>query len=41
MIHHEYTEERILEWFSKQDKPGLIEHNVEIIKVIPKLHAHS
>lgn len=37
----EHAEERILEWFSKQDKPGLIEHNVEIIKVIPKLHAHS
>ena len=35
----EHAEERVLEWFQKQDIPGKIEHIVKIIKVIPKLHA--
>lgn len=37
----EHAEERVIEWFEKQDRPGQIEHNVEIIKVIPKLYAQS
>jgi len=37
----EHAEERVIEWFEKQDRPGQIEHSVEIIKVIPKLHAQS
>lgn len=35
----EHAEERVLEWFQKNDIPEKVEHNVKIIKVIPKLHA--
>ena len=35
----EHAEERVLEWFQKHDIPGKVEHNIKIIKVIPKLHA--
>jgi len=34
----EHAEERVLEWFEKQDRPGQREHSVKIVKVIPKLH---
>ena len=37
----EHAEERVIEWFEKQHRPGQIEHSVEIIKGIPKLHAQS
>ena len=33
----EHAEERVIEWFERHDKPGQIEHKVQIIKTIPKL----
>ena len=33
----EHAEEKVLEWFEKHDRPGQIEHKVQIVKTIPKL----
>jgi hypothetical protein len=33
----EHAEVKVLEWFDKQDRPGQVEHKVQIVKTIPKL----
>jgi hypothetical protein len=32
------AESKVLNWFEKSDIQGLVEHKVEIVKTLPKIH---
>ena len=32
------AESKVLDWFEKSDIQGLVEHKVEIVKTLPKIH---
>ena len=34
----ETAEKKVIEWFENSDIQGLVEHKIEIVKTLPKIH---